>query len=71
MLGGGARLLPWLAIAISASFATDMVDELAGEWKMGLRPRQAATDLQTFDGALGGVSAAAVCSVLFSRIFFS
>lgn len=41
----------------------DILDEIGREWKMGLRPRQEDSNLQSFTGALGGVSASAVCFV--------
>ncbi|KAH8169945.1 hypothetical protein LIA77_10489 [Sarocladium implicatum] len=37
-----------------------MADELAGQWKMGMRPRQASTNLQAFGGQLGGQGAPAI-----------
>ncbi|KAL2210194.1 hypothetical protein CC79DRAFT_484605 [Sarocladium strictum] len=46
-----------LAAAALASASLDMADELAGQWRMGLRPRQASANLQAFRGALAGESA--------------
>ncbi|KAJ3957666.1 hypothetical protein N0V92_005767 [Colletotrichum tropicale] len=44
--------------------ALDIHEELQMGWKMGLLPRQATQNLQTFTGNLGGVAASAV------RLFF-
>jgi hypothetical protein len=52
--------LPLLACVIAAVLGMDIMDEVAGEWKMGLRPRQARSSLQPFTEALGGASAAPV-----------
>jgi hypothetical protein len=49
-----------LAAAALASASLDMADELAGQWRMGLRPRQASANLQAFRGALAGESAPGV-----------
>ncbi|KAJ0371760.1 hypothetical protein COL154_000441 [Colletotrichum chrysophilum] len=39
--------------------ALDIHEELQMGWKMGLLPRQATQNLQTFTGNLGGVAASA------------
>lgn len=62
MFSGRLQLLPWLAIILSTVRAIDLADELAGEWKMGLRPRQETSDLQTFEGALGASAPAVTIS---------
>ena len=49
-----------LAAASFAVASLDIADELAGQWKMGLRPRQASANLQAFTGSLGGEGAPAV-----------
>ncbi|KAK1852101.1 hypothetical protein CCHR01_05253 [Colletotrichum chrysophilum] len=40
--------------------ALDIHEELQMGWKMGLLPRQATQNLQTFTGNLGGVAASAI-----------
>jgi hypothetical protein len=60
-----------LAILL-ASFAVvvegvDIMDAVGAEWKMGLRPRQAGTNLQPFSGALAGIAASPVSLGLLIR----
>lgn len=51
-----------VAVATAGVMALDISDDLGMGWKMGLLPRQASANLQTFGGNLGGVAAPAVCS---------
>jgi hypothetical protein len=48
--------LPLSAFAVLAVLGMDIMDELAGEWKMGLRPRQERTTLQPFAESLGAAA---------------
>lgn len=50
-----------MAVLLASATAVDITAELNSGWMMGLRPRQAAQNLQSFSGAVGGVSASAVC----------
>lgn len=58
-----------LAFVVTTVLSTDIHEgfheELQFGWKMGLRPRQAAQNLQFFSESVGGVSAPAVRSLLF------
>lgn len=50
----------------------DLSEELAMGWKMGLRPRQNAQNLQFFDGKVGGAGAPGVrlrCDPLTNVVF--
>ncbi|KAL0937736.1 uncharacterized protein CTRU02_207467 [Colletotrichum truncatum] len=49
-----------LSSAGAGARALDIGDELGMGWKMGLLPRQASQNLQTFTGDLGGVKASAI-----------
>lgn len=55
-------ILPLLAYAIMV-LGMDIMDEVAGEWKMGLRPRQERSSLQPFTESLGGASAGPVSAM--------
>lgn len=50
-----------MAVLLASATAVDITAELNSGWMMGLRPRQAAQNLQSFTGAVGGVGASAVC----------
>lgn len=50
-----------MAVLLAGATAVDLTAELNSGWAMGLRPRQEAQNLQAFSGAVGGVSASAVC----------
>ena len=50
-----------MAMLLAGAAAVDIAAELNSGWMMGLRPRQQAQNLQSFSGAVGGVSASAVC----------
>lgn len=50
-----------LAVLLASARAVDITAEMNSGWMMGLRPRQATQNLQTFAGTLGGVGASAVC----------
>lgn len=47
------RIYLWVMMAAVVLASMDIANELAGEWRMGLRPRQASTNLQTFSGSVG------------------
>ncbi|WYZ39130.1 hypothetical protein EsH8_III_001044 [Colletotrichum jinshuiense] len=49
-----------VAVATAGVMALDISDDLGMGWKMGLLPRQASANLQTFGGNLGGVAAPAI-----------
>ena len=51
-----------MAMLLAGAAAVDIAAELNSGWMMGLRPRQQAQNLQSFSGAVGGVSASAVCA---------
>ncbi|KAI9163261.1 hypothetical protein HJFPF1_04863 [Paramyrothecium foliicola] len=60
MLSFVLRVLPLLACVFAVVLGMDIMDELAGEWKMGLRPRQGTASLQPFGESLGGAPAAPI-----------
>ncbi|TDZ22951.1 hypothetical protein Cob_v004453 [Colletotrichum orbiculare MAFF 240422] len=49
-----------LSTAGAGARALDISEELGMGWKMGMLPRQASQNLQTFTGDLGGVKASAI-----------
>ncbi|KAL2110994.1 hypothetical protein VUR80DRAFT_404 [Thermomyces stellatus] len=49
-----------MAVLLASATAVDITAELNSGWMMGLRPRQAAQNLQSFTGAVGGVGASAI-----------
>ncbi|SPN99742.1 uncharacterized protein DNG_02593 [Cephalotrichum gorgonifer] len=56
----GRNLLAAMALLLAGATAIDLTSEMNSGWTLGLRPRQAAQNLQSFAGSLGGVAASAI-----------
>ncbi len=68
MLGTHAAALAVLLV-VGALASVDFVDSIQQEFRMAMVLPRASSNLQTFNGALGGVQAAAVRSALASYVF--
>ncbi|PKS09342.1 hypothetical protein jhhlp_003956 [Lomentospora prolificans] len=59
MLTPRLSILAAMSVLLVSATAIDLTAELNAGWKMGLHPRQASQNLQTFASSLGGVRASA------------